>query len=169
MILRVSTCSGYSITVPMSSPFLQSTGLDGFRRQVFSETSAPLRLCAGFSGGYLPEARSRPQFQQRSNVPGFSSPQCEHLTDGPLPRVVLYFSIIAFARSASAGSSTQICGKDESIGSSPARLEAFALKMRARTPPWVSRSRRRCASGRLVAVWTRFRTSPTACRRSRLP
>jgi hypothetical protein len=38
------------------------------------------------------------------------------------------------------------------MGSSPARLEAFALKMRERTPRSASRSTSRCASGRLAAV-----------------
>jgi hypothetical protein len=111
-----------------------------------------LRLCAGFSGSYLTDVRSLPQFQHRSKVPGFSSPHCAHVTAGPEPCVVLNVSIIALARSASAGSSTQICGREASMGSSPARLEAFALKIRARTPPWARRSTRRCASGRLAAV-----------------
>jgi hypothetical protein len=58
----------------------------------------------------------------------------------------------ARARSASSGFSTQTWGSDASIGSSPARLEAFALKMRVRTPRSASQSARRWASGRLAAV-----------------
>jgi hypothetical protein len=56
------------------------------------------------------------------------------------------------ARSASSGFSTQTCGNAASIGSSPARLEAFALKMRARMPRSASQSARRWASGRFAAV-----------------
>jgi hypothetical protein len=56
------------------------------------------------------------------------------------------------ARSATPGSSTQTCGSAASIGSSPAMLEAFALKMRVRTPRSASQSARRWASGRFAAV-----------------
>jgi hypothetical protein len=42
------------------------------------------------------------------------------------------------------------------MGSSPARLEAFALKMRVRMPRSASQSTRRWASGRLAAVWILF-------------
>jgi hypothetical protein len=61
-------------------------------------------------------------------------------------------SITARARGASSACSTQICGSEKSIGISPARLEAFALKMRVRTPRASRRSARRWASGRLDAV-----------------
>jgi hypothetical protein len=73
------------------------------------------------------------QAQQISNDPGFSSPHLGQSTGGP-DEAWRYSSMNPRARSASAGLSTQIWGSDASIGSSPARLEAFALKMRARTP-----------------------------------
>jgi hypothetical protein len=91
------------------------------------------------------------QDQQTSNDEGFSSPHFGHFTGGPdVER--RYSSICPRARSASAGFTTQIWGRDASIGSSPARLEAFALKMRARTPRSARWSARSCASGRLAAV-----------------
>jgi hypothetical protein len=74
-----------------------------------------------------------PQSQHTSNDAGFSSPHLGQRTGGP-EDACRYSSITPRARPASAGSSTQIWGRDASIGSSPARLEAFALKMRARTP-----------------------------------
>jgi hypothetical protein len=95
--------------------------------------------------------RSLPQFQHRSNAPGFSSPHAGHFTAGRTSRDVKNASMLAFARTASAGSSTHTWGREASMGSSPARLAAFALKMRARMPPWARRSTRRCASGRLAA------------------
>jgi hypothetical protein len=89
--------------------------------------------------------------QQISNDAGFSSPQFGHFIAGP-DEERWYSSMKPRARSASAGSTTQIWGRDASMGSSPARLEAFALKMRARTPRSARRSARSCASGRLAAV-----------------
>ena len=61
-------------------------------------------------------------------------------------------SITERARGASSGFSTHSCGSEESIGNSPARLEAFALKILARMPRAARRSARRWASGRLDAV-----------------
>ncbi len=91
------------------------------------------------------------QFQQTSNDDGFSSPHFAQRSGGPAVER-RYSSISPRARSASAGFTTQIWGSEASIGSSPARLEAFALKMRARTPRSARWSATSCASGRLVAV-----------------
>ena len=71
---------------------------------------------------------------------------------GPVTEEAKYSSMRPRARVASAGFSTQTWGKAASMGSSPARLEAFALKMRTRTPRSASKSLRRCASGRFAAV-----------------
>jgi len=92
-----------------------------------------------------------PQAQQRSKDDGFSSPHFSQTRVGP-EEALRYSSMNPRARSASAGFSTQIWGRDASIGSSPARLEALALKIRARTPRSASWSARSCASGRLAAV-----------------
>jgi len=89
--------------------------------------------------------------QQTSNDAGFSSPHFGHFTGGPDDER-RYSSMNPRARSASAGFTTQIWGSEASIGSSPARLEAFALKMRARTPLSARWSASSCASGRLAAV-----------------
>jgi hypothetical protein len=75
-----------------------------------------------------------PQDQQRSNEPGFSSPQAGHLTGGPAVAVRKKVSISSRARGASSGDSTHTCGSDASTGTWPARLDALALKMRARMP-----------------------------------
>jgi hypothetical protein len=71
---------------------------------------------------------------------------------GPMCVVRMNVSMMSLARGASSGRSTQICGSAASSGSSPAMLEAFALKMRARTPRSSRRWTRRCASARLAAV-----------------
>jgi hypothetical protein len=75
-----------------------------------------------------------PQFQQSSNEAGFSSPQEGQRMGGPVTRVRKYVSISSRARGASSSRSTQSWGSAASIGNSPAMLEAFALKMRLRTP-----------------------------------
>jgi hypothetical protein len=78
--------------------------------------------------------RPLPQLQHNSNDAGFSSPQLGHTLGGADRRGAKEGVDHLAARSASSSRSTQSCGSDASRGSSPRTLEAFALKMRARTP-----------------------------------
>jgi hypothetical protein len=93
-----------------------------------------------------------PHDQQKSNAGGFSSLHLSQTIAGPVLLERRNSSITERARAASSGSSTHNWGSEKSIGISPARLEAFALKIRARMPRAASRSARRWASGRLDAV-----------------
>ncbi len=93
-----------------------------------------------------------PHDQQKSKAGGFSSPHLGQGIAGPEALERRNSSITARARGASSAFSTQSWGSEKSIGISPARLEAFALKILARTPRAARRSARRWASGRLDAV-----------------
>jgi hypothetical protein len=96
--------------------------------------------------------RCIPQDQQTSKDEGFSSPQAGQRTGGPDGSTRRKLLMSSRARSACRSSSTHTWGSEDSIGSSPAMLEAWVLKRRARIPAPARWSTTSCASGRWAAL-----------------